>query len=116
LPGGFIRKNESVEQALKREILEETGLPIIVHKIIEVVVTPKRRTIDVIILGCIRSDQSTKKTSEIEQAGFYHPDNLPDNLLWLHEQLLSRYFIKNKVALLKECTPWSDHNKDNLFF
>jgi len=37
LPGGKVRKNEKLHDALRREILEETRLSIMVHDLLEVV-------------------------------------------------------------------------------
>lgn len=42
IPGGHLEKDEKVEEAVKREVEEETGLDVSIHRIIDVMTFPWR--------------------------------------------------------------------------
>jgi ADP-ribose pyrophosphatase YjhB (NUDIX family) len=58
-PGGRIRKGESLEEALRREIKEETGLEISEYKLINVYsrVFPERHDITIVYLCKCKEDK-----------------------------------------------------------
>ena len=71
-PGGRIRKGESFEQALRREVKEETGLEISVYKFINVYsrVFPERHDITVAYL-CKCKKGKVKLNIEHSEYGFF---------------------------------------------
>jgi 8-oxo-dGTP diphosphatase len=94
LPGGFIEYNEKSEDAVIREVLEETGLVTRVKKLVGVYSDPNRdprgHTISIvyeieIINGKI---QSGDDASEVK---FFNINNIPDRLSFDHDKIIKDY-------------------------
>lgn len=71
-PGGRIRKGESLEQTLRREIKEETGLELRFYKLVNVYsrVFPERHDITIVYL-CKCEDGSVKVNGEHSEYSFF---------------------------------------------
>ena len=94
LPGGYIEYNEKAEDAIIREIFEETGIKTKINKLIGVYSDPKRdprgHTISIIyelkiINGKIKSGDDA---SEVD---FFKFDNIPEKLSFDHKKIISDY-------------------------
>ncbi len=72
-PGGRIRRGESLEQTLRREIKEETGLKLKSYKLVNVYsrVFPERHDIAIVYL-CKCEDGEVVLNSEHSECGFFH--------------------------------------------
>jgi|YNPBryantNP2012_1023418.scaffolds.fasta_scaffold13880_3 8-oxo-dGTP diphosphatase len=79
LPGGWVRHNETPQQALRRELLEETGLDIRVGP--PLLVGPGRlpRHLETGFL-CRAEGETTHLSSEILAARWVDPDALPADM------------------------------------
>ena len=90
LPGGFVEKNETVEQAVEREAFEETGIRIKIAKIIGVYSTPKRDPRGTISVGFIAKPLSKelKGDVEVEEVKWFTLDELPP-LAFDHADIIS---------------------------
>jgi 8-oxo-dGTP pyrophosphatase MutT (NUDIX family) len=89
LPGGGIEPGESIIQAAVREVNEETGLVIEVHRLLGVYSEPEDRIVtfldngdvvhlvDIVLEARIISGDLAC-SSESEELRFFLPDNLPD--------------------------------------
>jgi len=90
LPGGFVEKNETVEQAVEREAFEETGVRIKIAKIIGVYSTPKRDPRGTISVGFIATPLSKelKWDVEVEEVKWFTLDELPP-LAFDHADIIS---------------------------
>jgi 8-oxo-dGTP diphosphatase len=81
IPGGFVRKEESLEAAAKRELTEETGVKDIYLKQIgaygDVNRDPRGRVISIAFLALISPDHDLKATSDALDAKWYPIDELP---------------------------------------
>ena len=90
LPGGFVEYNEKTEDAVKREIHEETGLKTNIKKLIGVYSDPSRdprgHTITIVYLLEIK-DGKLKSGDDTIDAKFFDIDKIPD-LSFDHNKIL----------------------------
>jgi len=79
LPGGKVKRNESLVRDLKREVREETGLRIAGIRYRQMYDRPKRGTITVLFAVSVKRTPSRTyfPTQEIADLGFF--DRLPTN-------------------------------------
>jgi 8-oxo-dGTP pyrophosphatase MutT (NUDIX family) len=89
LPGGEIDAGETATQAAIREAKEETGLDVILTDFVGLYVIPAFEKIG--LAGHVTVFQAKSLTGEILlqtnetiDAGFFHPDDLPEHVMWHH--------------------------------
>ena len=75
--GGFLHPRERVEDALAREVLEETGLVVEVGPVLEVVTGHRWQRVEIVFAYRVTSGK-TVLTSEIEELRGFAPDALPE--------------------------------------
>jgi 8-oxo-dGTP diphosphatase len=104
LPGGFIEMDEELDNAAKRELLEETG---IIQNNLQQLFTigtvgrdPRQRTISIIYGGAF-SDENTqiKVGDDAKEAAWYSINDLPP-LAFDHNKIIQKAFaefIKNNI-------------------
>lgn len=81
LPGGFIEETENLEEAVRRELMEETGVKV---KTVEQVKAfgkpgrdPRGRTISIAFLSQINCEEELKAGDDAAEASWFEVDNLP---------------------------------------
>ena len=85
LPGGFVRKGESLIEAVKRKAREETGLEVDVENPVGVYeLYDPRGHIVTIVWRCYPKAGKLK-----ENARYFGRDDLPRNIGFHHEQLIA---------------------------
>ena len=122
IPGGFVLDNESLEDAVERELLEETGVRI---NYLEQLYTfgkpnrdPRRRILSVAYFGLVKSNQfdKLKASSDAEEAEWFNIKNLP-KLAFDHKNILNIAIerLRGKIIyqpigfeLLEKKFPFSD--------
>ena len=75
--GGFLHPRERVEDALAREISEETGLVIEVGPVLEVVTGYRWERVEIVFAYRVAGGTAAL-TSEIEELRSFAPDELPE--------------------------------------
>src|SRR5947209_8510289 len=75
--GGFLHPRERVEDALSREIREETGLAVEVGPVLEVVTGYRWERVEIVFAYRV-SGGTAVLTSEIEELRSFAPDSLPE--------------------------------------
>jgi 8-oxo-dGTP diphosphatase len=92
LPGGFVEMDETLEQAVNRELKEETGLSGIelkqLHAFSEVGRDPRGRTVSVTFYGIAGKDNSkVKGGDDARDARWFPVDDLPE-LAFDHDEII----------------------------
>lgn len=95
LPGGFVEYGETTEEAVIREVEEETGLITSVKNLVGVYSAPNRdprgHTVSIVyLLDVIRGD--IKAGSDAGEASFFNVSDLP-LLAFDHEQIIKDVVI-----------------------
>jgi ADP-ribose pyrophosphatase YjhB (NUDIX family) len=75
--GGFLHRRERVEDALRREIREETGLAIEVGPVLEVVTGFRWARVELVFAFRVIGGTEAL-TAEVLEIGWFPPDRLPD--------------------------------------
>ena len=95
LPGGFIEDQECLEDAVIREIKEETGLDIEIIRQFHTYSDPQRdprgHTVSTVFLA--RGKGALKAGDDAKNAQLYHQFNLPEEIAFDHKNILSDYFL-----------------------
>jgi len=125
IPGGFVLENESLEEAVKRELHEETGIEVNYLEQLYTFGDPKRdprqRIVSVAYFGLVKTSQyqQLKASTDAENAKWFSIKKLPA-LAFDHKQILSMAIDRLRVKiryqpigfeLLDKKFPFSDVEK-----
>jgi ADP-ribose pyrophosphatase YjhB (NUDIX family) len=77
LPGGAIRYNERLQDAIHREIQEETGISVEVGPMLQVAIHPEWPNLTCSFLCTVQGTPHVQVNGELFAAGFYALDDLP---------------------------------------
>lgn len=93
LPGGFCDDGESVEDAIHREVKEETGLTFELTRQFHVYSDPKRdprqHVVTVVFLGCAQGVPIA--ADDAKEAGTFSFYNLPEPLAFDHKYIIQDF-------------------------
>lgn len=91
LPGGFVDMEETLEEAVSRELAEETGLKNIELEQLQAFSAigrdPRGRTISVVFWGILQNDLEPVSGDDAAEARWFNINNLP-NLAFDHDEVL----------------------------
>src|ERR1044071_9230159 len=82
VPGGFLKAGEQPEAAIRRELLEETGLELESVELAFVRTLGGVRQVEIIFRGRLKSDSLARveKSFEVDRAEWFARDSLPESL------------------------------------
>src|SRR5207248_2824147 len=80
LPGGGMEVGETVDEALLREVAEETGLEVEIEQLVGVYSKPQKQEI-VLAFRCQITGGTLRATEETSECRYFLRDELPDNSL-----------------------------------
>ncbi len=90
IPGGFVDYGESLEDAVRREAKEETGLDIKLIRQFHTYSDPKRdprhHTVSTIFIATAAG--KPKAGDDAREVGIFNKDNLPEDIAFDHRQIL----------------------------
>lgn len=93
LPGGFVDYGETVEDAVKREVKEETSLDFLDFKLLGVYSEPKRdarfHTVSIVFYG--KGKGRLKAASDAKNAKVYKLNSLPEKIAFDHRKIIEDY-------------------------
>lgn len=100
LPGGGMELGETVEEAVKREVREETGLEVEVEQLVGVYSKPQKQEV-VLAFRCRKVGGVLTETQESRECRYFVPDNLPVNTLPKHRQRIQDALLGQERAVLR---------------
>src|SRR5215468_1771700 len=95
LPGGGMELGETVEEAVKREVREETGLEVEVEQLVGVYSKPQKQEI-VLTFRCRKVGGVLTETEEARECCYFLPDTLPANTLPKHRQRIEDALLEQE--------------------
>lgn len=91
LPGGYLKKGEHPEDAIRREIFEEAGLDIHIIRLLDIDLSADFPRISLIYLAELHGELAFSPSAEVTEARFFPADNLP------------KLFPNQKAIIQKHC-------------
>jgi len=92
LPGGWLKKGETPEVAIKREISEESGYHLRSIKPLMIDKSGKYSKLDIIYVGQLEPGKKFKPSLEVVDAKFFAMNHLP-KLLNKQEEIIKNYLL-----------------------
>jgi ADP-ribose pyrophosphatase YjhB (NUDIX family) len=96
IPGGFVDYGESLEKAVVREAAEETGMEVELIRQFHTYSDPSRdkrkHTITTVYIAKGRGFPDA--ADDAKNAGIFNRENLPENIVFDHPEILDDYFNK----------------------
>ncbi len=100
LPGGGMEVDETVEEAVCREVREETGLIVVVERLVGVYSKPQKQEV-VLTFLCRQTGGTLTATEESRACDYFVPDALPPNILPKHRQRIADALLHQERAVIR---------------
>jgi len=100
LPHGGMEAGETVDEALRREVMEELGVAIEVGQLVGVYSKPLKQEV-VLTFRCRISGGAPTATEETRECHYFFPHNLPVNTLPKHRQRIEDALLNQQQAVIR---------------
>lgn len=95
LPGGHIDLNENIDNTVKREVREETGLVCTNLVLLGIYSDPRRHPDQAVAVAYMAQTSGIAKAgSDASDCRYFPLDELPENLAFDHKSIISDYLEK----------------------
>lgn len=101
LPGGGMEVGETVEEAIRREVREETGLEVQFERLVGVYSKPQKQEV-VLTFRCRVIGGELRATEESRACIYFPPDALPRNTLPKHRERIMDALLNQGEAVLRD--------------
>lgn len=101
LPGGGMELGETVEEALCREVREETGLEVAVEQLVGVYSKPQKQEV-VLTFRCRATGGELRATEEVRENRYFSPNDLPGNTLPKHRQRIEDALLNQERTIIRD--------------
>ena len=99
LPGGGMEAGETVDEALRREVREETGLEVEVEQLVGVYSKPQKQEV-VLTFRCCVIGGTLQASEENRENRYFAPDSVPSNTLPKHRQRIEDALLNQPGAII----------------
>ncbi len=100
LPGGGMEAGETVDEAICREVREETGLEVKVERLVGVYSKPQKQEV-VLTFLCQVIGGTLHPTEETRESRYFAPSSLPSNTLPKHRQRIEDAMLNLPGAVMR---------------
>lgn len=100
LPGGGMEAGETVDEAIRREVREETGLEVEVEQLVGVYSKPQKQEV-VLTFRCRVVGGALTATEESRECRYFAPNVLPVNTLPKHRQRVEDALLNEPHAVIR---------------
>jgi 8-oxo-dGTP diphosphatase len=100
LPGGGMESGETVDEALCREVREETGLLVEVGQLVGVYSKPQKQEV-VLTFRCSVKNGTPIVTEESLECRYFDLSNLPTKILPKHRERIEDALLHQSTAILR---------------
>ncbi len=100
LPGGGMEIGETIDEALCREVSEETGLAVEIRQLVGVYSKPQKQEV-VLSFLCNVIGGTLTTTEESRECRYFAPADLPINTLPKHRQRVEDALLHQPTAILR---------------
>ena len=91
-PGGYLKGREKPDAAIRREIMEESGLKVRVLDVLEVIRSEEMPRLELLFRAELVGELIFTPSTEVAEARFFSLDKLPE-LLPEHQELIKKYGV-----------------------
>ena len=96
LPGGGMETGETVDEALCREVREETGLEVKIERLVGIYSKPQKQEVVCQVIG-----GTLQSTEETRESRYFAPETLPVNTLPKHHQRIEDALLNQQNAVIR---------------
>jgi ADP-ribose pyrophosphatase YjhB (NUDIX family) len=96
--------DETVEEALAREVREEVGIEIAIVRLVGVYSKPQKREVVLTFLCHVAGDAEPSASDEVSEVGWFAPHAWPEPLLPKHRERLEDGLRAQPEAILRAQT------------
>ena len=100
LPGGGMEIGETVEEAVQREVFEETGLVVEVGQFVGIYSKPQKQEV-VLTFRCLVVGGTLTETEESRECRYFSCQDLPPNTLPKHRQRVNDALLNQERAVVR---------------